>query len=94
MDMKLAGKTALVTGASSVGLGRAIALGLAREGVKVAITARRGSMPTGTVADDRRRRSRRGDTRRGGRRRPICGWTGDGGCSDQMSDRGRRRTDA
>ena len=44
MDMKLAGKTALVTGASSVGLGRAIALGLAREGVKVAITARRGDL--------------------------------------------------
>ena len=44
MDMKLAGKTALVTGASSVGLGRAIALGLAREGVKVTITARRGDL--------------------------------------------------
>ena len=44
MDMKLAGKTALVTGASSVGLGRAIALGLAREGVKVPITARRGDL--------------------------------------------------
>ena len=44
MDLKLAGKTALVTGASSVGLGRAIALGLAREGVKVAITARRGDL--------------------------------------------------
>ena len=44
MDMKLAGKTALVTGASSVGLGRAIALALAHEGVKVAITARRGDL--------------------------------------------------
>jgi 3-oxoacyl-[acyl-carrier protein] reductase len=41
MDLGLAGKTALVTGASSQGLGRAIALGLAREGVKLAITARR-----------------------------------------------------
>jgi 3-oxoacyl-[acyl-carrier protein] reductase len=41
MDLRLAGKTALVTGASSQGLGRAIALGLAREGVRVAITARR-----------------------------------------------------
>ncbi len=41
MDLELAGKTALVTGASSQGLGRAIALGLAREGVRVAITARR-----------------------------------------------------
>jgi len=44
VDLKLSGKTALVTGASSVGLGRAIALGLAREGVKVAITARRGDL--------------------------------------------------
>ena len=42
--MKLDGKTALVTGASSVGLGRAIALGLAREGTRVAITARRGDL--------------------------------------------------
>ena len=40
MDLQLAGKTALVTGASR-GIGRAIALGLAREGAKVAISARR-----------------------------------------------------
>ena len=40
MDLQLSGKTALVTGASR-GIGRAIALGLAREGVKLAITARR-----------------------------------------------------
>lgn len=40
MDLQLAGRTALVTGASR-GIGRAIALGLAREGVKVAIAARR-----------------------------------------------------
>jgi 3-oxoacyl-[acyl-carrier protein] reductase len=40
MDLQLAGKTALVTG-SSRGIGRAIALGLAREGAKIAITARR-----------------------------------------------------
>src|SRR4051812_30942474 len=41
MDLKLAGKTALVTGASSVGIGRVIAMGLAEEGARVAITARR-----------------------------------------------------
>ena len=40
MDLQLADKTALVTGASR-GIGRAIALGLAREGVKLAIAARR-----------------------------------------------------
>ena len=40
MDLKLAGRTALVTGAS-VGIGRAIALALAVEGVRVAISARR-----------------------------------------------------
>lgn len=44
MDMRLSGKTALVTGASSMGLGRAIALGLAREGVTLAITSRRGDL--------------------------------------------------
>jgi 3-oxoacyl-[acyl-carrier protein] reductase len=42
MDLQLGGKTALVTGTSTNGIGRAIAIGLAREGVKVAITARRG----------------------------------------------------
>jgi 3-oxoacyl-[acyl-carrier protein] reductase len=41
MDLRLAGKTALVTGASSVGIGRVIACGLAEEGVRVAISARR-----------------------------------------------------
>jgi 3-oxoacyl-[acyl-carrier protein] reductase len=40
MDLKLKDKTALVTGAS-VGIGRAIAKGLAAEGVRIAITARR-----------------------------------------------------
>ena len=40
MDLQLAGKTALVTGASR-GIGRAIALGLAREGAKMVIAARR-----------------------------------------------------
>lgn len=41
MDLYLSGKTALVTGASTKGCGRAIARALAREGVAVAITARR-----------------------------------------------------
>jgi len=40
MELGIAGKTALVTGASS-GLGRAIALGLAHEGVRVVGVARR-----------------------------------------------------
>jgi len=40
MDLQLRGRTALVTGAS-MGIGRAIALGLAVEGVAVAIVARR-----------------------------------------------------
>lgn len=39
MDLQLKGKTAVVTGASQ-GLGRAIALELAREGVRVFATAR------------------------------------------------------
>src|SRR5215471_19059409 len=40
MDLGLEGKTALVTGGSE-GIGRGIAIGLAREGVDVAICARR-----------------------------------------------------
>lgn len=40
MDLKINGKTALVTGASS-GIGRGIALALGGEGVRVAIAARR-----------------------------------------------------
>ena len=39
MDLKLKGKTALVTGGSE-GIGKAIAFGLAREGVDVAICGR------------------------------------------------------
>jgi 3-oxoacyl-[acyl-carrier protein] reductase len=41
MDLQLKGKTALVAGASSIGCGSAIAKMLAREGVALAITARR-----------------------------------------------------
>lgn len=51
MDLQLAGKTALVSGASTAGIGRAIAVGLAREGVTVAITARRGEL-LGNVAQE------------------------------------------
>jgi NAD(P)-dependent dehydrogenase (short-subunit alcohol dehydrogenase family) len=40
MDLQLKGKTALITGGSE-GIGKGIALGLAREGVDVAICARR-----------------------------------------------------
>src|SRR4029078_4801909 len=43
MDSRLAGRTALVTGAS-VGIGRGIALALAREGVRLAVMARRGDL--------------------------------------------------
>lgn len=43
MDLGLAGRTAVVTGASS-GIGRAIAVGLVSEGVRLAVTARRGDL--------------------------------------------------
>jgi 3-oxoacyl-[acyl-carrier protein] reductase len=50
MDLQLKDKTALVTGAS-MGIGRAIAKGLAAEGVKLAIAARRGNLLE-TLADE------------------------------------------
>jgi 3-oxoacyl-[acyl-carrier protein] reductase len=53
MDLQLTGKTALVTGASSVGLGRAIAIGLAREGARVAITSRREELLVQAAAEIR-----------------------------------------
>jgi 3-oxoacyl-[acyl-carrier protein] reductase len=40
MDLQLSGRTALVTGAS-MGIGRGVALALAREGVRLAVMARR-----------------------------------------------------
>ena len=43
MDLGLKGKTALVTGAS-IGIGRGIALALAREGARLAVVARRGNL--------------------------------------------------
>ncbi|HTU54541.1 MAG TPA: SDR family oxidoreductase [Acetobacteraceae bacterium] len=50
MDLALAGRTALVTGAS-MGIGRAIACGLAAEGVCLAILARRAELLE-TLAED------------------------------------------
>lgn len=50
MDLQLKGKTALVTGAS-VGIGRSIAMALAAEGVRVAISARRVAL-LNEVADE------------------------------------------
>ena len=40
MDLQLKNRTALITGASQ-GIGRAVALGLAREGAHIAVAARR-----------------------------------------------------
>src|SRR3984885_13287742 len=49
MDLQMNGKTALVTGASE-GIGEAIAFALAREGVDVAICARRREKLEATAA--------------------------------------------
>jgi 3-oxoacyl-[acyl-carrier protein] reductase len=50
MDLQLGDKTALVTGAS-MGIGRAIARGLAAEGVRVAVVARRSEL-LASLADE------------------------------------------
>jgi NAD(P)-dependent dehydrogenase (short-subunit alcohol dehydrogenase family) len=50
MDLKLSGKTALVTGGSE-GIGKGIALALAREGVDVAICARKKEPLEATAAE-------------------------------------------
>jgi len=58
MDLKLEGKTALVTG-GSVGIGKGIARALAREGVDVAICARRKEPLEKTAAEIARETNRR-----------------------------------
>ena len=70
MDLQLKGKTALVTGGSE-GIGKGIALALAKEGVDVAICARRKER-----AGSRRRRDRaRRPTARSSPSPPICART-------------------
>ena len=69
MDLQLEGKTALVTGGSE-GIGKGIALALAKEGVDVAICARR--------KDDSKRpqpTSPSRPTARSSPSRPICART-------------------
>ena len=70
MDLKLKGKTALVTGGSE-GIGKGIALHLAREGVDVAICARR----AGTAGSRRPPRSPRKPAARSSPFPPTCAKT-------------------
>jgi len=58
MDLQMTGKTALVTGASE-GIGKAIALALAREGVDVAVCARRREPLEATAAEIARATNRK-----------------------------------
>ena len=58
MDLKLTGKTALVTGGSE-GIGKGIALALAQEGVDVAICARRKEPLEATAAEIARATNRK-----------------------------------
>ncbi|WP_414150116.1 SDR family NAD(P)-dependent oxidoreductase [Acetobacterium carbinolicum] len=51
MDLKLKGKNAIITGGSR-GVGRAIALGLAAEGVNVVVTARKKSKELSEVVEE------------------------------------------
>jgi NAD(P)-dependent dehydrogenase (short-subunit alcohol dehydrogenase family) len=50
MDLQLSGKTAIVTGGSK-GIGKAIAMGLAREGVDLALFARNRDVLTATASE-------------------------------------------
>ncbi len=70
MDLQLKGKTALVTGGSE-GIGKGITLALAKEGVDVAICARRKDVLEATAS-----RNRQADQPQDRRRsRPICART-------------------
>src|SRR5262245_60605141 len=58
MDLQLSGKTALVTGGSE-GIGKGITLALAKEGVDVAICARRKDVLEATAAEIARATNRK-----------------------------------